>query len=156
MPSHINRVDPLRPECPICAPIAHPPCECANDTIRSQAATCSVAYMPAHPGVIRPMSDTQIISVITSPAPPSARAPRWTRWKSPGVPSTAEYISIGETTTRLRNSSPRSRNGVNIGGRGSGWTSRTNPGSRSCKFSYVTRRDRVSRLNANWNRSWST
>ena len=122
----------------------------------SRPRRASVAYMPAHPGVIRPMSDTQIISVITSPAPPSARAPRCTRWKSPGVPSTAEYMSIGETTTRLRSSSPRSRSGVNIGGRGSGCTARTNPGSRSRKFSYVTRRDRVSRLNANWSRSWST
>jgi len=26
IPSHINFVDPFRPECPICAPIAHPPC----------------------------------------------------------------------------------------------------------------------------------
>ena len=27
IPSHINRVDPLRPEWPIWAPIADPPCE---------------------------------------------------------------------------------------------------------------------------------
>ena len=45
-------------------------------------------YRPPQPGVIRPSADVQIISVITSPAPPIARAPRCTRWKSPGVPST--------------------------------------------------------------------
>ena len=32
----------------------------------------------------------------------------------------AEYMSIGETTTRLRSVSPRSRNGWNIGGRTAG------------------------------------
>ena len=73
--------------------------------------------MPAQPGVIRPDGETQTISVITSPAPPSARAPRWTRWKSVGIPSSAEYMSIGETTTRLASSSRPSRNGWNIGGR---------------------------------------
>src|SRR4051795_11580371 len=66
---------------------------------------------------MRPSGETQIISAITSPAPPIARAPRWTRWKSPGVPSTEQYMSIGETTTRLSSSSSRRRNGVNIGGR---------------------------------------
>ena len=77
---------------------------------------CSSRYRPPQPGVIRPSADVQIISVITSPAPPIARAPRCTRWKSPGVPSTDEYMSIGETTTRFASSSERSRNGVNIGG----------------------------------------
>ena len=31
----------------------------------------------------------------TSPAPPCAREPRCTRWKSPTTPSTALYMSIG-------------------------------------------------------------
>ena len=52
----------------------------------------------------------------TSPAPPIARAPRWTRWKSFGVPSSALYMSMGETTTRFSTVIPRSVNGVNIGG----------------------------------------
>ncbi len=72
--------------------------------------------MPQHPSVIRPSGETQVISVITSPAPPSAREPRCTRWKSLGTPSTAEYMSMGETTTRLGSVSPRSRSGVNMGG----------------------------------------
>ena len=100
--------------------------------------------MPAQPGVIRPDGDTQIISVITSPAPPSARAPRWTRWKSVGIPSSAEYMSIGETTTRLASSSRPSRNGWNIGGRTSPVPTSpanqrsipaTNSGSRSFRLS---------------------
>ena len=67
---------------------------------------------------MRPSRVTQVISVKTKPAPPSAREPRCTRWKSLGVPSTALYISIGETTTRLRSSSSRNRKGTNIGGIG--------------------------------------
>src|SRR6202161_3625052 len=65
--------------------------------------------MPVQPGVIRPVGETQTISVITSPAPPSALPPRWTRWKSPGTPSRAEYMSIGETITRVARSSPPER-----------------------------------------------
>ncbi|CAM5596039.1 hypothetical protein SGLAM104S_07865 [Streptomyces glaucescens] len=111
------------------------------------------------PGVIRPSSLTHTISVITSPAPPSARAPRWTRWKSPGTPSAAEYMSIGETTTRLRRVSPRSRNGVNMGGVPGGQpnsrsTAPVKRASRSRRLPWVTRRLRVSRLNANWRGGW--
>ena len=50
---------------------------------------------------MRPCGVTQVISVNTRPAPPSARAPRCTRWKSLGMPSCALYVAIGETTTRL-------------------------------------------------------
>ena len=46
----------------------------------------SGSYMPAHPGLIRPSAATLVISVKTSPAPPSASDPRCTRWKSFGVP----------------------------------------------------------------------
>ena len=84
-------------------------------TMRRHAATCSARYMPVHPSVMRASGDTHVISVITRPAPPSARVPRCTRWKSPGIPSTALYMSIGATTTRLGTVMPRSENGVNIG-----------------------------------------
>ena len=58
--------------------------------------------MPVQPGVIRPCGETQTISVMTRPAPPSALPPRWAKWKSVGTPSPfATYMSIGETTTRL-------------------------------------------------------
>ena len=65
---------------------------------------------------MRPSGDTQTISVITSPAPPRALDPRCTKWKSPGTPSAEEYMSMGETTTRLFSVRPRRRNGRNIGG----------------------------------------
>ena len=42
--------------------------------------------------------------------------PRCTRCQSSGVPSSAEYWHIGETTTRFVSSSSRSRKGVNMGG----------------------------------------
>ena len=97
------------------------------------------------PGVIRPSGDVQTISVITSAAPPSALLPRWTRWKSVGSPSTAEYMSIAETMIRFFSSSAPSRNEWNIGGRGSAGSGceranhssmpATNSGSRSRRFS---------------------
>ncbi len=79
MPSHISFVEPLRPEWPSWIPILAVDWSCTNPVIRCQAASCPGAYRPAHPGVIRPSADTQTISVITSPAPPSALPPRCTR-----------------------------------------------------------------------------
>ncbi len=67
---------------------------------------------------MRASGDTQVISANTSPAPPIARAPRCTRWKSPGMPSRAEYCAIGDTTIRFLSTTPRARNGVSIGGIG--------------------------------------
>ena len=49
-----------------------------------QPSRCSSVHRPVQPGVIRPFGETQTISVITRPAPPSALLPRCTRWKSPG------------------------------------------------------------------------
>src|SRR5207253_2690642 len=138
-----------------------------KSTMRFQAATCSGLYMPVQPGLIRPSRLTSVISVITSPAPPIARLPRWTRCQSFGVPSSAEYWHMGEQTTRLASTSSRSRKGVNIGG-GAGVagtvtrlcasaldanqrsTDSTNFGSRTFRFAWVTRRLRVRRLIANW------
>ena len=64
---------------------------------------------------MRASAETQTISVKIRPAPPVARLPRCTRCQSVGMPSTAEYWSIGETTTRFSSVMPRSRNGWNIG-----------------------------------------
>ena len=58
---------------------------------------------------MRASGETQVISANTSPAPPSARAPKCTRWKSPMRPSVAEYIAIGETTMRFLSVRPRTR-----------------------------------------------
>ena len=95
MPSQPSLVEPLGPEWPSCRQILASVCRCTKSTIRVQAATCSSWYMPAQPGVIRPSGVTQVISVKTSPAPPCARAPRCTRWKSPAhavlAPSTSPW-----------------------------------------------------------------
>ena len=74
--------------------------------------------MPVQPSVMRASGDTHAISVITSPAPPSARAPRWTRWKSFGVPSMALYMSIGDDDDAIDERHAAQRKGVNIGGGG--------------------------------------
>ena len=55
---------------------------------------------------------------MTRPAPPTARLPRCTRCQSFTVPSFAEYMHIGDTTTRLGMVRPRSVIGANIGGGG--------------------------------------
>ena len=47
---------------------------------RSQAAPCASVYRPGQPLVMRASALTQVISAITSAAPPVARAPRCTRW----------------------------------------------------------------------------
>ena len=117
MPSHISRVEPLRPEWPSWIPIAASVRSCTKSATRRQAASWPAVYRPAQPGLIRPGSDTHTISVITRPAPPSALLPRCTRWKSPGMPSQAEYMSIGDTMTRFFRCSPPIRPGWNIGGR---------------------------------------
>ena len=59
------------------------------------------------PGVMRPCAVTAVASTKTSPAPPTARLPRWTRCQSSANPSTEEYWHIGETTMRLRSVTPR-------------------------------------------------
>ena len=65
---------------------------------------------------MRASGETQVISPKMSPAPPSARAPRWTIWKSLISPSVAEYMAIGETTMRFGKVRSRMRNGVSMGG----------------------------------------
>lgn len=62
--------------------------------------------------VDRPSGTTAVASPITSPAPPSAKRPRWARCHGPGIEPGVEYICIGETTTRLRRVSPRRVNGL--------------------------------------------
>jgi len=133
--------------------------------MRFQASRCASLQMPVQPGVMRPSALTFVISVMMRPAPPSARLPRCATWKSLGTPSTAEYMHIGETTTRLGTVSPRSANGANIGGvtfcaAGSpAFASNqrsarsTSPRSRSARLACVMRRLRVMRLTVIWSGS---
>ena len=116
IPSHMRCVDALRPAWPSCIAILAVLFTCTKSTIRFHAATCSGLYMPVQPGEIRPPRDTSVISVKISPAPPTARLPRWTRCHSFGMPSSATYWHIGETTTRLLRTKSRSLKGVNMGG----------------------------------------
>ena len=75
------------------------------------------------------------------------------------MPSAHEYCAIGDTTTRFLSVTPRSVNGVNIGGTGGAASGArranqfsiraTNARSRSRRFSCEMRWLRVSRLYAN-------
>ena len=116
-------------------------------------------YIPVQPGVILPSRVTFVISVKSRPAPPTARLPRWTRCQSFGVPSSAEYIHMGDNTIRLTSSMSLNLKGVNIGGGGGSVMTpdsranhrscaSTNFGSLSLRFECVMRRLRVKRLKA--------
>ena len=115
-PSQGTRVDPLAPAWPSCIAIFASLLACTKSTMRLNASRCAVFHSPGQPGVMRASAVGQVISTITIAAPPMARAPRCTRWKSPAMPSTHEYCAIGETTMRFFNVTPRSVNGVSIGG----------------------------------------
>src|SRR5258706_10615010 len=75
--------------------------------MRAKGSICRSLQMPVSPGLMRPCAVTPVASTKTSPAPPAARLPRWTRCQSSGSPSTAEYWHIGDTTMRLRSVTPR-------------------------------------------------
>src|SRR2546425_2667577 len=126
IPSPAGGVEPLRPAWPSWRPIFAYLQVCTKSTIRFQAGTCSGLYMPVHPGEMRPSRETSVISENTRAAPPIALAPRCTRCQSLGVPSSAQYWHIGDTTTRFASSRSRSRNGVNSGG-GGGWRGKSTP-----------------------------
>ena len=49
---------------------------CTKSTMRRQASRCASFHSPVHPGVMRPSGETQVISVNTSPAPPSGAVRR--------------------------------------------------------------------------------
>jgi hypothetical protein len=51
---------------------------------------------------MRPSGVTAAASVMISPAPPTARLPRWTRCQSLANPSSLEYSHIGDTAMRFR------------------------------------------------------
>ncbi len=129
------------------------------DDAPPRRSTCSGAYMPVQPGVMRAspadvghLGDHQRRrrrSRGCRGAPGASRR---------GMPSSAEYWHIGETTTRFGSTRPRSRNGVNIGGGGGSAddgdaapaapprranqpsTRATSAGSRTFRFSCVMRR----------------
>ena len=87
---------------------------CASRRRRAPA-----SYMPAQPGVMRPRRETSVISVKMSPAPPhGAGAVDGRDGSRSASPSLAEYMHIGETTTRLAMLMSRSCSGANIGGGG--------------------------------------
>jgi hypothetical protein len=54
---------------------------------------------------------TALASVITSPAPPVAKAPRCTKCQSFANPSSLEYWHIGDTPIRFLNSTSRNLSG---------------------------------------------
>ena len=111
-PSHGRRALALRPACASWTP-ASAPCAWTNATIRDHAAACSSFQIPVSCGLIRPSGLTAVASLRTTPAPPTARAPRCTRCQSSGMPSVAEYWHMGATQMRLRAVAPRRVKGSN-------------------------------------------
>ena len=88
------------------------PCSAMKRAMGAHASACASDHRPVSSGLIRPSGRTALASAMTSPAPPTARLPRWTRCHAFGRPSRAEYWHIGETAMRLRSVVSRSRRGV--------------------------------------------
>jgi hypothetical protein len=83
---------------------------------------------PRQFGVIRPSGETCVASTQRRPTPPAARAARWPKCQSLGMPSSAEYWHIGDIMIRLRG---RPHRGSGSGGRGTG---RGNDGGCGARF----------------------
>jgi hypothetical protein len=80
---------------------------------RPIAASVSSDQRPTSAWVIRPSGRTAVASIVSSPAPESARWPRWITCQSVMQPSTAEYWHIGAITMRFCSSKPPTVTGVN-------------------------------------------
>src|SRR5579862_1004050 len=102
----------LRPACASCTP-AIAPCSSTNRTIRASAGVWASLHKPRSCGLMRPSAVTAVASVMTSPAPPTARDPRWTTCQSLAKPSVLEYSHTGDTAIRLRSVTPRMVSGEN-------------------------------------------
>lgn len=109
-PSHGRVVLALRPACASWIPTAAP-CARTKSVMRRSGATCASSQSPRSWRLMRPSGTTAVASVSTSPAPPVAKPPRWTKCQSLAMPSVAEYWHIGATPMRLRSVSERSVNG---------------------------------------------
>ena len=101
----------LRPAWASWIPGTAPPASISR-AILAHASAWASFQIPVSPGEIRPSRTTAVASVKTSDAPPTARLPRCTSCQLFGIPSSAEYWHIGETTIRFRNVTERCVNGV--------------------------------------------
>ena len=104
MPSHMSLLAPFLPACASCNPIfAHAPCSCTKPTARFHAATCSgFVHAGATGRDARRRADTSVISVMIKPGAADRAATEM--HEVPVVDQTrssAEYMHIGETTTRF-------------------------------------------------------
>ena len=104
-------VDALRPACASWMP-GTAPCPAMNATIGAQASRCSSVQMPVSSGEMRPCADTAVASVMTRPAPPTARLPRWTRRHVCGSPSIADYWHLGDNPVPVRDGDLAKREGA--------------------------------------------
>ncbi len=119
MPSHISLVEPFGPEWPSCRQIFARDDACTKSTMRFHA---SSVLRKIHAGAARrdaPLARNA--GHLGEDEPRSAERARAEVHEVKIVRACrrrALYMSMGETTMRLRSSSSRKRNGVNIGGTG--------------------------------------
>jgi len=113
-PLHSRYVDALRPACASWI-AATAPWPWMKSTMRAHASRCASFQMPVSHGEMRPSGSTAVASLITRPAPPRAKEPRWTRCQSFGMPSLSshEYWHSGLTHRRLRVVTERIARGEN-------------------------------------------
>ena len=90
-----------------------------KSTMRFQAASCSSFHKPVQPCVMRASRrDASHLGEDQARAAQRARAVDARDGSRRGTPSSAEYMHIGETTTRLSSVISRKRKGWNMGGKG--------------------------------------
>src|SRR3954452_15560274 len=83
-----------------------------KSTTRFNVASLLSSYIPRQRCVMRPIGETCVASVMSSPAAPIAHWPRCMRCQSFAEPCLELYWHIGETTMRLGSVRPRSCNGA--------------------------------------------
>jgi len=84
-------VDALRPACASWMAIGMSEYRRTVSTTLPSAFSVSADQSPRSSGLILPSGNTAVASMIRSPAPESARLPRWIRCQSVARPSSAEY-----------------------------------------------------------------
>jgi hypothetical protein len=106
----VNRA--LRPEWPSWI-AGTAPCALMNCTQRASPGMNSSFHNPRSPTVPQPRRSTLVDSIITSPQPPTAKRPAFTRCQSVANPSRAAYWCIGASTTRFFSVTLRRESGEN-------------------------------------------
>ena len=92
-PSQGAWLEALRPACASWIAIGIGECRRTAASTRRSAASVASDHSPRSPGVMRPSGSTAVASMVSRPAPDSARWPRWIRCQSLASPSIGAVLA---------------------------------------------------------------